>query len=138
VSVAASGRKRDGTPSNKQSCVDNDPTCDFDPATGSCQLRLWLCLGGADDRLQCPAGGVTGVEVIRPRERDTNQAPLRQGVLAQLGALSLPLPAGERCTGRVDVEVPVGRRGVAVGLVARGEAGSDKDTIKLRCESPRR
>jgi cysteine-rich repeat protein len=130
--------KRDGTPSNKQRCVDNDPGCDFDPATGACQLHLWFCLGGADDRLQCLADSVTGAGVSKPADTDAAQSPLRQAIVAQLGAVPLPRPPGERCTGRIDVEVPAGRRGATVGLRVRGLGGNDSDVLKLRCEPARR
>ena len=114
---------RDDIPSKTQACVDNDPGCDFDPAPGSCALHLWLCLGGADERLACLADAVTGVELSKPKESDVRESGLRQAIVGQLGALSLPLPANEHCTGRIDVEVPLGRRGVTLGLHSPGAGG---------------
>jgi cysteine-rich repeat protein len=135
--LAAPALGRGGVPSRTQSCVDDDPTCDFDPAAGSCQLHVWLCLGGADERLPCLADAVTEVEVTKPREGEVGQSVLRQAIVGQLATMSLPLPPAEHCTGRIDVEVPLGRRGVTVGLRLRGQAGRDSDKLKLRCEAPR-
>jgi cysteine-rich repeat protein len=95
--------KGDGTPSNKQVCVDNDPTCDFDPNPGSCQFHVWLCFGGDDARIAC-------------------------------GADSVPLPAGERCAKRVDVDVTAGKKDGKLSLKVSDPLGDrDTDSIKLKC-----
>ena len=127
--------KGDGTPSNKQECVDNDPTCDFDPTPGSCRFHLFLRLGGADDRLACAADSVASIEIRRPSLRDQGPASaLRQALQQRIGALSLPLPLGEQCTQRVDVDVTAGKKPASLALRTRNAAGArDSDSIKLRC-----
>ena len=127
--------KGDGTPSNKQVCTDNDPSCDFDPASGSCRFHAWLCFGGADDRLACAADSVASIEVRKPSERDQGPAAaLRQAVLARVGALTLPLPAGEQCTQHIDIDVPAGKKQATLSMRTRNPLGSkDSDSIKLKC-----
>jgi cysteine-rich repeat protein len=127
--------KGDGTPSNKQACVDNDPTCDFDPTPGSCRFHLFLCFGGADDRLACAADSVASIEVRKPSEKDQGPAAaLRQALEQRIGALSLPLPLGEQCTQRVDVDVTAGKKQASLSLRTRDVAGiKDSDSIKLKC-----
>ncbi len=128
--------KRDGTPSNKQICTDNDPTCDFDPNPGSCSFHVWLCFAGSDARLACAADQVASIELRKPSEKDTGApAALRQAVVQRLGAFTLPLPAGERCTARIDVDVSAGRKDGKLGLRVRTPLGDrDSDNLKFRCE----
>jgi cysteine-rich repeat protein len=128
--------KGDGTPSNRQLCVDNDPSCDFDHNPGSCQFHLWLCFGGADARIACAADSVTVVDVRRPSAKDQgNLAALRQALIARLGELSLPTSGGELCTRRVDVDVTAGKQ-AQVSLRTQDVAGDrDSDSIKLRCNA---
>ncbi len=127
--------KGDGTPSNRQVCVDNDPGCDFDPVPGSCRFHAFLCFGGADDRLACAADSVASIEVRKPSAKDQGPAgALRQAVLQRLAAFSLPLPAGERCTQRIDIDVPAGKKQASLALRTRDTLGDkDSDSIKLRC-----
>jgi cysteine-rich repeat protein len=128
--------RRDGTPSNRQLCVDNDPSCDFDPNPGSCQFHLWLCFGGADDRIACAADSVASVDVRRPRVTDQgNLAALRQALIARLGQLSLPTPAGEVCTRRVDVDVAAGKQAQVALRTLDAVGDRDSDSIKLRCNA---
>ena len=131
--------KRDGLPSSKQECVDNDPGCDFDPSPGTCRFHAWLCLAAGDSRIGCSADGVASIELRRPTEKDTGAlAALRQAVVQRLGALSLPLPPGERCTTRVDVDVPAGRKDGKLSLRVRNPLGGrDSDNFKFKCVVPR-
>jgi hypothetical protein len=49
----------------------------------------------------------------------------------------LPAGPGEECTGRVEVDVPVGRRGLALGAKAQVTGSkADSDTLKLSCAVP--
>jgi len=139
VDMATPTLKGDGTPSNKQSCVDNDPTCDFDPAAGSCEFHAWLCLGGSDARLSCAADSVAGIELRKPSDKDQGDlAALRQAVLQRLGAFSLPLPPGERCTTHIDIDVPAGRKDGKLSLRVRNPLGDrDSDNLKFKCLLPR-
>jgi hypothetical protein len=127
--------KGDGTPSNKQICVDNDPTCDFDPNPGSCEFHVWLCFGGDDARIACAADSVASIEVKKPSEKDQGSlAVLRQALTQRLGAFTLPLPAGEQCAKRVDVEVTAGKKDGKLSLKVANPLGDrDSDSIKLKC-----
>jgi hypothetical protein len=137
VDIESPALDGDGTPTNRQTCVDNDPGCDFDPAAGSCQFRVWLCFGGGDPRIECAADSVASIELKKPGTRDKGDlALLRQTLLDRLGALALPLSAGERCTQHVGVTVPAGRKDAKLSLKVRNSLGTrDSDTIKLRCQA---
>src|SRR5262249_30878430 len=63
-------REGRGLRKNRQDCVDGDPACDLDPAPGSCRLRVFACLGGADARFGCAAAAVAAVDVTRPKASD--------------------------------------------------------------------
>ena len=59
---------------------------------------------------------------------------MRQALEQRIGALSLPLPLGEQCTQRVDVDVTAGKKQGSFSLRTRDVAGTkDSDSIKLRC-----
>ena len=119
----------------RQTCIDGDPACDFDPTPGNCQLHLWTCLGGADPRIDCLAASVTDVELLNPKPSQAGPgAAVRQAFLAALGALRFPVGPGEMCTNRVDVDVPV--RGSRFLLRTRTHTDTgemDKDTLKVKC-----
>src|SRR5262249_52800209 len=123
------------TPANKQTCVDNDPGCDFDPNPGTCEFRVWLCFGGADARIGCAADSVASIELKKPSARDQGPlAALHEALVQRLGALSLPLTAGERCTQHVAVDVPAGKKDGKLSLKVRNPLGNrDSDSIKLKC-----
>jgi cysteine-rich repeat protein len=138
VDIQTPTLRRDGTPSNKQICVDDDPGCDFDPSPGTCRFHAWLCLGGNDARISCAADSVVSTEVRKPSDRDTgDKAALRQAALQRLGALSLPLPPGERCTTRIDVDVPGRKEGKLSVRVENPLGGKDTDTVKFKCVPPK-
>jgi cysteine-rich repeat protein len=139
VDIQTPTLKGDGTPSNKQICADNDPTCDFDPNPGSCRFHAWLCFGGGDARLACTADSVAEIELRKPSEKEQGAlAALRQAVVQRLGAFSLPLPAGERCTTRIDVDVPAGRKDGKLSLRVRNPVGArDTDNLKFKCVVPK-
>jgi cysteine-rich repeat protein len=128
---------RDGTPAKKQVCVDNDPTCDFDPAPGSCQFHVWLCFGGADSRISCAADSVASIELRKPSPRDLGAlAALRQALQQRLGAFTLPLPAGEHCTQRVNIDATSGKT-TKLSLKTSDALGArDNDSLQFKCERP--
>jgi len=130
--------KKDGTPSNSQVCTDNDPTCDFDPNPGSCEFHVWLCFGGDDSRITCAADSVASIELKKPSTKDQGAAAaLRQALLQRLGTFSLPLPAGERCTQRVNVDVTAGKSQGKLSLRVGNPLGDrDSDSIKVKCLKP--
>jgi len=129
---------RNGVPAAKQVCVDGDPACDFDPTPGTCRFHLWACLGGEDARLGCAAGAVSAVDLLRPTafERAQNVAA-RNTFLAAVGRLPSPAGPGERCTGRMDADVPSGRTKLVIRTLAHGPGpATDRDVLQLACVPP--
>jgi len=129
---------RNGLPVAKQVCVDGDPTCDFDATPGTCRFHLWACLGGEDSRLGCAAGAVSGVDLLRPTafERAQNVAA-RNALLAAVGRLPNPTGPGERCTGRMEADVPSGRTKLIIRTLAHGPGpATDRDVLQLSCVPP--
>jgi cysteine-rich repeat protein len=122
---------RGGVARNRQTCVDGDSACDFDPATGSCRFHLFGCVGGADARLGCAAASVASVDVLRPAASEGTA--MRARLVAALVSLGLPAAPGEECTGRIEVDVAAGTQ-VRVKTRTRLASGSaDNDTLKLKC-----
>jgi len=127
---------RNGLPSNKQTCVDNDPSCDFDPTPGTCRFHLWACVGGDDARLDCAASAVASLALRRPTASQSGAAAAaRQVLLDVFGRVPLPTAApGELCSGRLDLDVPAGRRRLVVSADAFTTEGvRDRDSLKLTC-----
>ncbi|HZR81641.1 MAG TPA: hypothetical protein VFD92_11135 [Candidatus Binatia bacterium] len=124
-----------GLPKTKQSCHDNDPTCDFEPAPGVCKLHVWSCLGGADSRIACSAAQVSATSVLTPRSNaKPAELAVRQSIEGALQALGYPVGPGETCTGRYDVVIGVGQK--ALNLKTKATfAGTKKDTdgLQLTC-----
>jgi len=136
LATSALAVAHNGLPSGKQSCVDNDPSCDFDPTPGSCRFHLWTCLGGDDARLGCAANAVASVALQRPNAKATGPAAVaRQALLDAFTRLPLPTPgSGELCGERVDIDVPAGKGKAVVSATATTADGlRDRDTLKLSC-----
>jgi cysteine-rich repeat protein len=127
-----------GRPAGKQDCFDGDPACDFDPTPGNCRLHLWVCFGGADDRLLCPTAQATVFEILRPGS-GKGGAPgnARQRLLQGVAALGFPAGPGETCTGRMDIDVPAGRSRILFKTRVEGADFSEGDGVKLGCRVPR-
>jgi hypothetical protein len=130
-----------GLPSNKQTCVDNDPSCDFDPTPRSCRFHLWECVGGADSRLGCAASPVASVVLKRPSGNPALLTALTACDPAGPVPGCLPLPTAgsdETCSARIDVDVPI-RPGRSKGKVVVGtqtmtsDGLRDSDNVKLTC-----
>jgi cysteine-rich repeat protein len=131
--------KGDGTPAGKQVCVDNDPSCDFDPTPGSCQFHAWLCFGAGDARIACAADAVASIAVQKPSVKDQGGlAALRQALLQRLGAFTLPLPAGEHCTQRMNVEATAGKTTKLSLKVSDPLGARDSDSLQFKCEAAAR
>jgi cysteine-rich repeat protein len=130
---------RKGVPKPTQVCVDNDPTCDFDPAVGSCRFHVWPCMGGADARINCLASTVTRVDLLRPTAKQTGfDAAARTTMLAALADLGLPAGPDEVCSDRIDLVVPAGRKRLTVKTGALREDGkNDRDALRLQCAVPK-
>jgi cysteine-rich repeat protein len=129
---------RKGLPSTKQTCVDNDPSCDFDPTPGQCRFRIWSCLGGTESRFDCIPSAAEGVDVVRPSATQTGPpAALRQAMVAAFDRLTFPVGSGEVCTSRINVDLPVGRRRFVLRTrTHRSDGPSDNDVLQLLCAAP--
>jgi cysteine-rich repeat protein len=129
LTIGQASLDKRGLPQVRQVCNDNDPTCDADPTTGVCLFHLWACVGADDARVACSATQVTGVDVLRPRS-----GPAQAAIASAMGDLGLPAGPGERCTRRIDVEVPAHGSQLIVRTQATPAVGkTDKDSLKLKC-----
>jgi hypothetical protein len=83
-------------------------------------------------------GSIAEIELRKPSAKEQGDlAALRQAVIQRLDGFSLPLPAGERCTARIDVEVPAVRKDGTLSLRIRSPLGDrDSDNLKFRCAVP--
>jgi len=136
LATSALAVAHNGLPSSKQTCVDNDPSCDFDPTPGSCRFHLWSCVGGDDARLGCAASAVASLGLVRPSASQSGPAArARQALLGAFGRLPLPTAGtAEVCTERIDLDVPAGRSKLLVSAEAATVDGvRDRDTLKLTC-----
>lgn len=125
-----------GLPIVKQSCTDNDPACDFDPAVGRCGLRLWGCVAAADPRLGCAATTVTSSVATAPKasSRFPFEVDARQALDTALSTLGGAVGPGEVCTARFDVAVAAGGRPLKLQVKATLASGkTDQDKLELRC-----
>jgi hypothetical protein len=140
--LPATDTRSDGTPLDRVTCQDGDPTCDADSTPGECTLRVGICLGMSDSRLPaCTPVAVDTYDVLRPSANaaGTDEANL-QTLRAALRALGAAPPAGS-CTPAVALRVPVavssggsarpGRR----RFKGRARAGgaTDRDSLTLVC-----
>jgi cysteine-rich repeat protein len=123
----------DGLPTFKQSCVDGDPSCDFDFAFDDrCRFRVAFCMQNADPNLSaCTAPpGIAKYVLVSPRPDSADQIDKdnANALLGSFGRLSAVPPSGtslstlafdpplvleapDNCTEPVDLIVE--RRGVA-------------------------
>lgn len=128
---------RNGVPKTLQNCTDNDPRCDLDPAVGACRIRLWSCLAGDDPRIGCTAAQVGGRSIIAPKSNAATAYELeaRSAMDEALASIVNPAGAGERCSRRYEVNVPVNNRGLLLKPKVQYTGGNkiDTDTLKIRC-----
>jgi cysteine-rich repeat protein len=130
-SVAVDGA---GVPRNSQVCSDDDPACDADATVGTCAFSVWLCLGGNDPRIACPAATVSSVEVRGPT--GLRGAPGRVALVGALQALDFPVGPAEQCSARAVIDVPA-RKSVKLKVRAALTTGKrDSDALKLKCVAP--
>lgn len=138
LAASAVAVDRKGLPKNSQRCTDGDPACDFDPAAGTCRMKVWACLGGPDTRLACGATQVSAVDVTSPKVTAVGaELAARTALVDALAGLGLPAGPGEECTGGFAVDVPAGGK---LKLRTRSRFGpdlrTDSDSLKLRCVRP--
>lgn len=125
-----------GLPTTKQTCTDNDPACDFDPAIGRCGLRLWGCAAGADARIGCAASSVLATVATAPKTtaRYPFEVDARQALDAALGAFTGGVGPGEVCSERFDVALAAGGRPLKLQVKASFAGNKkDQDKLELRC-----
>lgn len=122
----------DGLPSFTQTCVDGDPSCDFDTDPDQCTFRVAFCMQNVDPLLEaCTAPpGIAKYVLVSPRptSSDPTDAANADRLLTAFGRLSaaqrtgdgqntlvfdppLVLEAPDNCTEPVDIVVA--RRGLA-------------------------
>ncbi len=93
----------DGLPNTSQSCVDGDPSCDFDGApfqsNDICVFRVALCLQNADPNLpECTApAGIAKYVLVSPRPNSAAQVDADNAIaiMASFGRLSSVPPSGD-------------------------------------------
>ncbi len=139
VDEATLRHDRSGAPGHEIVCHDGDPRCDFDPATGTCRLRVWSCSGGENLAAGCPAREVLALDLTAPPPGTTRpwEALGRLDLLRNLAATPLLIASGESCTPMTELDLP-SRQTLRIRLVADVQNGSrrlrDKDKLLLRCE----
>ena len=132
-------RDRNGDLSHEIVCHDGDRSCDFDPAIGTCRLRLWSCSGGENLAASCTARDVLARDLTVPHPGTTRpwEALGRHDLLRSLAATPLEMASGESCTPMTELDLPRGQT-LRVRLVADAQSDSrrlrDKDKLLLRCE----
>jgi cysteine-rich repeat protein len=130
---------RNGVPKPQLTCIDGSPTCDADATPGTCRIRLWACAGGGDPRIECSPSAIGARAILSPPASATGSLlRARLGLVQALSALPLPAGPGETCTPRIDLDVPVGGRGLVIrSRVHRSDdLRVDTDSLKLRCVTP--
>jgi len=123
-------------PKPLQTCTDNDPTCDFNPAVGTCRFRVWGCVGAADSRLACSAAQISRADVKAPTAaaKRLEDIAARAALLGGLSSLTFPAGPGEKCTSGFAIDVPAGSRKLTLRAEARLASGKkDTDSLQLKC-----
>ena len=127
---------KNGTPKPTAVCTQGDASCDFDLEEPGCQFRVWGCFGGADDRISCPAQGISGIDLKRPsaRSRKGFEQSARAALLDGFNDSSLLNTAEESCTKAMSIGVPRGSRLVMSAKVSlTGSRKREGDRLKLQC-----
>lgn len=125
-----------GLPTEKVSCRDGQPFCDFDgAANGACTFHVAACLNSNDPRVNCSQVPIDSIALAKPKPTSldptdaTNAATLLGGlqnadansVGAVFGATVTYTPAattGDACTAFLDLTVPVGKRSFALKAIS--------------------
>jgi cysteine-rich repeat protein len=140
------GLDRNGRPDVKQTCRDNDPTCDFDPAPEVCVFHVWSCANVQDPNLPActPAspslGTPSSVAVVKPSPGDAvkrvEDAANRAMLLSTVPAVQTT--ALNACGPRLSVRVPFkkpgrpGNKALKVRAITPRNI-ADADQLKLFC-----
>src|SRR5690349_17511386 len=107
-------------------CTDNDPTCDQDPAVGTCGIAVSICLNVTDPALtDCIARPIESLDVKNFKPTSPKYDPALQQLEDEVTAL-LPLPetVHDRCTtdgggAPVVVSIPLRLQGGTYRKVAK-------------------
>jgi cysteine-rich repeat protein len=135
-----------GRPNTTQTCGDNDPLCDFDPAPGVCLFHLQVCVNVQDPNvaLCVPASPMLGtpatVMVQKPSPRDALRRPedaLNRAMLLSTVAAA-KTTALNACGPELSLRVPLrsptrsGSKTFAL-RTSTGRSVVDSDRLKLSC-----
>jgi len=129
----------------RQTCRDNDPTCDFDGGVnGSCTFAITLCANVADARLlSCGVAALSSWKVITPSAKAALGSPAIAAIRDQLvpGGEALLAQAAGTCTAPMRLTVRL--RNTAKGLRAASQVlktvaavsarRGDTDMLKFVC-----
>ena len=133
---------RRGFIANKQSCVDNDPRCDFDGGLpGTCTFHVAVCVNNTNDGECSPPTRLAEWRLVHPSAAQAAHDPVWAADRAALAGVpgSLVGPSTRNlCTGFASVAVPIrGKQGkLKLKSVARGYfTGTDTDSLALTCLS---
>lgn len=147
----------DGTPMRQVTCREGDPRCDADAVPGNdrCMVRIALCANNNDPRIasRCTPSGILQIEVKQPMPQKLRDAADSANLtalenLAGAGGLGVtvvrsrpytvfpgtPNTTFDQCTTTADLEVPLGRRTVAIRTTTL-DGRTDTDTLRFDCLS---
>ncbi len=122
--------------SRKQTCRDNDPTCDFDGGVaGSCTFHLSLCVAVNDSQLpRCSPAALKSYAVLKPSPRQASASAAAARTRGQIDATVDAMAAQPfgTCSAPMEVTVPLGKQIVRTRAttVARKR---DIDTLVFKC-----
>ena len=91
-------RNGKGIPRNRTTCLEGDPTCDFDDEANVCTFQVAMCINNTDPRIpSCLADSIEYFEVKSPKAYTTeptdalNREAFEDLSLCRPGSLCLPL-----------------------------------------------
>jgi cysteine-rich repeat protein len=133
--------------SRKQSCVDDDPQCDFDGGTpGSCAFRIRVCANNTDVPGCTPPTQLRSWDLVSPSAARATRNPALAQVRASFAGVADAIlgSAVDVCSTFIDVVVPMRGASAPYGpgkLSLKSSATSsvgvrDRDGLKLFCLPP--
>lgn len=137
---------RSGRLSAKQTCRDNDPSCDFDGGvSGTCTFHVTVCANVNDLslRARCEPATLASYSVMMPSARDAGRSPVTAAVRTRLGQALETLRTGrwDECAPTMEIPVPLlvrsaskwaGRRILLTNVVS-DERKRDLDMLIFVC-----
>ena len=136
---------KNGFPSAKYECLDNDPACDADTTPGQCTFLVGACVNVTDGRFACTTPGAASYVLKKPSDKDGAKPHKdrfardnRRNVDLNLSGLGLPNATGNLCTPQRAFVVPL-KKGTDKG---KGKIGvkltdttpeTDSDTVQFTC-----